>query len=131
MKPELLQEEKLLQQQLEAVEERRVKLLSGEPTSQQKAAIEKDRETLLRQYKQTQAQIRATSPRYAALTQPQPLTLAEIQQQVLDNDTLLLQYSLGEKRSYLWVVNSSEINSYQLPPRAEIEKAALEIRVTM
>ncbi len=131
VEPELLQEEKLLQQQLEAVEERRVKLLSGEPTSEQKAAIEKDRETLLRQYKQTQAQIRATSPRYAALTQPQPLTLTEIQQQVLDNETLLLQYSLGEKRSYLWVVSSGEINSYQLPPRAEIEKAALEIRLTM
>ncbi|NEN87416.1 MAG: tetratricopeptide repeat protein [Okeania sp. SIO3H1] len=129
--PELLRQEKLLLQQLEALEERRVKLLSGETIPEQIKAIEQDRETILRQYQQTQAQIRATSPRYAALTQPQPLTLNEIQKKVLDDETLLLQYSLGEKRSYLWAVSKTEINSYQLPPRTEIEKAALEFRLTI
>ena len=129
--PELLEQEKQLQQQLEAVEARRVKLLSGEATPEQITAIEQDRETLLRQYQQTQAQIRATSPRYAALTQPQPLTLTEIQQQVLDDQTLLLQYSLGKERSYLWAVSKTEIHSYQLPPQAEIETVALNVRAAI
>jgi CHAT domain-containing protein len=43
---------------------------------------------------------------------------------VLDPDTLLLEYSLGEERSYLWAVTSSSITSHQLPKRAEIEAAA-------
>ena len=79
---------------------------------------------LTTEYQEVEAEIRATSPRYAALTQPQPLSLAEIQQQVLDPDTLLLEYALGEERSYLWAVSPTSINSYQLPKRAEIEAAA-------
>jgi hypothetical protein len=47
------------------------------------------------------------------LTQSKPVTLAEIQQQVLD-DTLLLQYSLGEERSYLQAVTKTSITSYEL-----------------
>ena len=43
------------------------------------------------------------SPGYAALAQPQPLSAAEIQA-LLDPDTLLLAYALGEERSYLWAV---------------------------
>jgi CHAT domain-containing protein len=50
--------------------------------------------------------------------------LEEIQQQVLDDDTLLLEYSLGEERSYLWAVSKTGITSYELPKRAEIELAA-------
>jgi hypothetical protein len=38
-----------------------------------------------------QAQIRRTSPRYAAIAQPEPLALREIQRQVLDPETLLLE----------------------------------------
>jgi hypothetical protein len=72
--------------------------------------------------------MRTTSPRYAALTQPQPLTLAQIQQQILDENTILLQYSLGKDRSYLWAVTKTSITSYELPPRADIEKAARNFR---
>ncbi len=35
-----------------------------------------------------------------------------------------LQYSLGSERSYLWAVSKTSINSYELPPAAEIETAA-------
>src|SRR5262249_39808805 len=75
-------------------------------------------------YQEVRAQIRVASPRYAALTQPQPLTLAEIQKQVLDADTLLLAFSLGEERSFLWAVTPDSINSYSLPKRDEIEEVA-------
>ena len=44
-------------------------------------------ERLLEQLRLLQAQIRAASPRYAALTQPQPLNLKQIQGH-LDSDTL-------------------------------------------
>ena len=77
--------------------------------------------------KRSRPQIRARSPRYAALTQPQPLGLTEIQQQALDEDTLLLEYALGEKRSYLWLVSQRSIDSYELPPRAEVEAATRRV----
>jgi hypothetical protein len=79
---------------------------------------------LTAQYDQTEARIRATSPRYAALTQPVPLDLKQIQELVLDSHTLLLEYSLGEDRSYLWAVTDSNLMSVTLPRRAEIEKTS-------
>ena len=121
---QLVEQERTLQQKLDAIEKRRVELFSSNHTPQQATAIEQEREQLLSQYQDIQAKIRATSPRYAALTQPQPLTLTEIQQQVLDEDTLLLQYSLGTERSYLWAVSKTSISSHELPPREEIETAA-------
>ncbi|NEP12623.1 MAG: tetratricopeptide repeat protein [Symploca sp. SIO2C1] len=124
VEPQLVEQERTLQQKLNITEKRRVELLSGNHIPQQATTIEKEREQLLSQYQQIKAQIRATSPRYAALTQPQPLTLTEIQQQVLDEDTLLLQYSLGRERSYLWAVTKTSLHSYQLPPQADIETAA-------
>ncbi|QIR36107.1 CHAT domain-containing protein [Tolypothrix sp. PCC 7910] len=117
----LVAQERKLQQQLSAKEQQRVQILSGEYTQAQKTAIETEITNLLTEYQNIQDQIRATSPRYAALTQPQPLTLSQIQQQVLDDNTLLLQYSLGEERSYLWAVTKKGITSYELPKRADIE----------
>jgi CHAT domain-containing protein len=74
-----------------------------------------------------QAEIRSRSPRYAALSQPQPLSLRAVQQQVLDDDTLLLEYALGDERSYVWVVSNKDYVSYELPARVEIERTARRI----
>ncbi|NEU77767.1 CHAT domain-containing protein [Nostoc sp. UIC 10630] len=128
VEPKLLAQEHNLQQQLDVLEKRRIQVLGGKHTEAQVQALEEDTEVLLEQYKQVQAQIRATSPRYAALTQPQPLSLVQIQQQVLDENTLLLEYSLGEKRSYLWAVTNKSITSYELPKRAEIEATVQKFR---
>ncbi|MEG4230946.1 tetratricopeptide repeat protein [Microcoleus sp. Pol11C3] len=127
--PELLQRERSLQQQLDALEKRRVEVFNRPNyTPTQEAELEQQRQTLIAQYQDIQTQIRATSPRYAALTQPQPLTLAQIQQQILDENTILLQYSIGKDRSYLWAVTKTSITSYELPPSADFEKAARNFR---
>jgi hypothetical protein len=106
--PDLLQQEKSLQQQLDAIEKQRIEALSSpNPNPTKIDEIDSGRLALLEQYQQIQTKIRTASPRYAALTQPQPLTLPEIQKQILDENTILLQYSLGKDRSYLWVVTST------------------------
>ena len=74
------------------------------------------------------AQIKQTSPRYAALVQPQPLNLSELQKEVVnDANTILLEYALGEEKSWLWAVTSTGMQSYELPKRAEIEAAARRV----
>jgi hypothetical protein len=125
--PLLLERERALQQQLNAKEQYRMKVLSDQHTKEQAAMVEKELKGLLAQYQEVQAQIRRNSPRYAALTQPQPLSLKEIQQQVLDEDTLLLEYALGEERSFLWAVAPTSITSFELPKRKEIEDAAKRV----
>jgi CHAT domain-containing protein/predicted negative regulator of RcsB-dependent stress response len=125
--PKLLQRERILQQQLRARSKYQLELLTGPHAPEQADAVARELQGLTAQYEETEAQIRTTSPRYAALTQPVPLDLEQIQQQVLDADTLLLEYSLGEERSYLWCVTASSLASFTLPKRAEIEQAARRV----
>lgn len=120
----LVERERSLQHQLNAKGQAQMKLLGDQHTEEQAASIASDIDALTTEFQQVEAQIRQTSPRYAALTQPQPLSLKDIQTQVLDADTMLLEYSLGAERSYLWAVTLTSINSYELPKREEIEKSA-------
>ncbi len=96
----------------------------GRPGGPGAAALAAEYRDLELRYDQVQAEIRRRSPHYAALVQPRPLRLREIQQQVLDRDTVLLEYALGEERSYLWAVSKTDEAGYELPPRSEIEGAA-------
>jgi CHAT domain-containing protein/Flp pilus assembly protein TadD len=122
--PVLLERERMLQQLLNAKAARQFALLRGVHTAEQESSINQELEALTSEHEQVQAQIRTASPRYATLMQPLPLSLAEIQRQVMDPDTLLLEYSLGDKRSFLWAVTETSITSFDLPPRAEIDRAA-------
>ncbi|MGH9766566.1 MAG: CHAT domain-containing protein, partial [Blastocatellia bacterium] len=125
--PQLLAEERALRQRLNAKEAYRIQLLSGSHTQEQAAAAENELNDISAQYQNVQARIRAASPRYAALTQPAPLSLKEIQRQALDDDTLLLEYALGKERSFLWAVTGNSIASFELPRREAIETAARRV----
>ncbi|MGL5060526.1 MAG: CHAT domain-containing protein [Microcoleus sp.] len=127
--PSLLQQKQQLQQQIDNIERQHIQLISlPEPNQHLIDKIDKQRLQLLEKYQQLQIQIRTASPRYAAIAQPKPLTLSEIQQQILDENTILLQYSLGNDRSYLWVISQDRLTSYELPKREEIETAARKFR---
>ena len=120
--PKLLEQEQNLLQQLNAVEYQRYQLTQGQYTETQIDELKAKSQAFSNQLNQLQTQIRLTSPRYAALKYPQPLNLPEVQQ-LLDEDTLLLQYSLGEERSFLWLVSKNSINTYILPKQSEIKTA--------
>jgi CHAT domain-containing protein/Tfp pilus assembly protein PilF len=122
--PVLLARERTLQQMLNAEAERQMRLFGGQHTEEAASSVRRKIEDLLTQLLAVEAELKARSPRYAALTQPAPLALAEIQSAVADGETLLLEYSLGEERSYLWAVTPTSLSSYELPSRAEIETAA-------
>ena len=119
---QLLERERALQQQINDEELRRVRVQTGDVE-----AVEKHINQLLADYNTVQAEIRVRSPRYAALTRPVPLTVRDIQQRVLDERTMLLEYALGQDKSYLWVVTQSELKSFVLPKRSVIEAAARRV----
>jgi len=124
--PALLERERTLQQRLNARAEEQMKLLGRPHTNEQADAIDKDVDSLTTELRAVEKEIRLKSPNYAALTQPQPLSLKEIQL-LLDRDTLLLEYSLGKGKSYLWAVTPASVTSYELPGRDEIEAAARRV----
>ena len=121
--PALLERERSLEQALNAKAERHMQLTAANNDTEAQT-IAREIDQLTREYDETKTQIKLTSPHYAALAQPQPLRLDQIQEQLLDDDSLLLEYMLGDERSYVWAVTRKEVSSFELPGRVELEQAA-------
>ena len=120
----LLERERSFEQQLDAAAERQARLMSGRHTTEDAAALDKELAGAERlPTKRRAIRSRPEGPRYAALTQVQPLAIADVQK-LLDDRTLLLEYALGDERSYLWAVTRTSLTSHELPKRADLEGAA-------
>src|SRR5215467_1915639 len=119
----LLEREQALKRRVSAKAEQQVRVLSHKHTEAEANTAERELDSLTADLDQVQSKIRATSPQYAALTQPVPLSLQEIQTQVLDEGTLLLEYTLGSEKSFVWAVTPSSLDTFELPARSKIEAA--------
>ena len=126
--PHLIAEEKRLNQELSNIEKQRVNLLqnrSGYSNSDLERITEKS-DRIFKDLQTLEAKIRRENPAYANLKYPQPLTLEKIQQEILDENTLLLEYALGGEQSHLFVVSKTTFTAYTLPSRSEIETATAQ-----
>jgi len=117
--PKLLNRETAIQQELSAQSLRQV---TGEHTTPEQV---KRIERLVAEFYEVDAEIRKKDPHYAALTRPSPPSLEQIQNELLARNQMLLEYSLGDERSYLWAVTPTSMKSYVLAGRAEIEEAVM------
>jgi CHAT domain-containing protein/Tfp pilus assembly protein PilF len=125
--PALRKQEQTLNQTLNVQETQLVQFSSQPSKASQLPALKQEIAALYAQRDDLKNTIRATNPAYANLQYPKPITLKEIQQQ-LDPNTLMLQYSLGDKESYLWVIGNTTLKTYILPKRADIEKTVTTFR---
>jgi CHAT domain-containing protein/tetratricopeptide (TPR) repeat protein len=104
--------------------------LSGDQ-KQKPSDLESELDKLQTEFDKTENQIRTASPKYAALTSNQPLTLPDVQQKVLDDNTVLLEYQLGADNSYLFAATKSGVSLYKLPRRADVDKLATDFRAQL
>ncbi len=116
--PELRDRELSLAYQLGS----KARLLRASTSEEKRAQLQRELTGLLAEADRLEDEIRRSNPRYAVLHQP-PLDAAGIRG-LLDEDTVLLEYTLGEERSYLWLVTPERVESFELPGRAEMEAAA-------
>ena len=124
--PVLIEKERDLTRVLNAKAQYEMRIKARKGSVDELAVLQREISVLEDEYQQVQATIRKSSPSYAALTQPRALDLKDIQQQ-LDPNSVLVEYALGEARSYVWVVTPESLKTYQLPARAEIEKLARQV----
>ena len=113
-------------QQLAAKARRRIEYLAGATPNAHPEELSREIEDLLAEDDRVRAKIRRKSPRAAALALPEPLDAAKARR-LLAPDELLVEYALGEERSFLWAATRDELVSYSLPPRAEIERLARQV----
>ena len=127
--PVLLEEEQRLRAEFEAIERERIRLgLSGGLTNAKRAELGDRLAATLQRQRDLVLEIRSNNPSYADINYPEPLSLEEVRRQVLDEDTVLLQYHLGAERSFLWVVAPDSFAVRELPPRQDIEDAVAAFR---
>ncbi len=116
-----------LQQSLNAKAEYQMRLLNGKHSPEMAAQTDKEIRKLRAEYDQTEAQLSTQSTRFAALSATKALQLEDVQAQIPDGNTLLLEFALGDERSYLWVVSPTSIKAHELPNRKTLEEAATRI----
>jgi CHAT domain-containing protein len=73
-----------------------------------------------------ETELRLSSPDFASLAEPRILTAPEIQA-LLDDDTTLLEYALGDEQSFVWVVSRDRTFGVELAGKDEIETAARKV----
>src|SRR5215213_2749423 len=105
--------------------------ISTEEIKKKPSELDTELEKLQAEFEEIENQIRTASPRYATLTANKPLTLAEVQQSVLDDQTVLVEYALQADDSYLFAASKTAVNLVKLPPRANIEKLAMDLRAQL
>lgn len=121
--PGLRERLRAAEQRAAAKTRRQLEVLGAEPTPEQARAAEQDLLLALGDLDAVNAEIRRRNPRWAALSRPQNLDGAAIRG-LLDPETVLLEFFLGEERSFLWWVTLSTVAVFELPPRAAIEDLA-------
>jgi CHAT domain-containing protein/Flp pilus assembly protein TadD len=76
--------------------------------------------------------MRLENPQFAAMDPGRPATLDEIRAALLPKkDHVLLEYSMGDSATYLWVVTQKDLVSYQLPVFPVIDDAARKLRASL
>lgn len=116
IRPDLLAREEALRQELNAATE-------AVTTKGANSRID----DVLRRFSELDGEIRRSSPRYASLRFPGPMSLEEIRLNLLDADSQLFAYSLGTTRSYLWIVSRGAFEQHVLPSRSEIAKSVQKL----
>lgn len=124
---ELLDREQTVNERMTDALDQMARLLRGKYTDTQRIAAEENLSALQTEQRNVLDELRRRDPRYAALTQPQPLDAIQIQQLLADDDTIILEYSLGLERSYLWLISRGRVQSFPLPAKAAIERVALQV----
>jgi CHAT domain-containing protein len=121
--PDLLARRRDLERRLALKADRRQTLLGSGRQAPELKVLEGDIERAAAELDLLDTEIRKQDPRYAGLVQAEAASAREIQA-LLDPGTLLLEYSLGRERSYVWAVGPESLRAFVLPGRAEIERAA-------
>lgn len=106
--------------------EERVHSLGANHSAEELEASDGEIARLTSAYQWIRSSVNFRTPGGATPIQPEPLSINELQQ-LLDEQTVLLEYALFDDRSYLWLVTPSSVHGVELPNRNEIETKARDL----
>lgn len=120
--PRLVARERELQRRLNALDRR----LDTVDDLERRSELEARLAAAIDELETVRGEVRRRDPRYAALTRPSAVEAETLRRELLDRDTLLLEYRLGEASSHLWAVDAQGVRVFELPARERVESLVRE-----
>jgi CHAT domain-containing protein len=118
--PGILDKERRIVRSLSFKSQQLAQIAAMPATQSKRDSLLRDVDALELDYQRLEGEILQENPRRSQLAAAAPLSAAQIRG-LLDPDTVLLEYVLGE-RSFVWVVTPIDLAVYRLPSRTVIEK---------
>ncbi len=123
--PHLVQKEKTLRQAIRTTVDQTVSLFSTNYKKVDLDRLQSESTSLREQHKRITARLRQLNPDYDKLEEPRSYSLQQIQSLVVEDDqTVLLEYFLGTKASYVWAITRNDVKVFELPNSEVITAAA-------
>lgn len=92
--------------------------------------LDREIQELFNEYGAVQEEIRRANPNFAAFGDLSVASLGDAQK-MLDAETIVLEYALGEKKSYVWVITDKNLKVFELAAREEINRAAIDFQTAL
>jgi len=129
--PEILSREKEIRVLLNARADKLTDLLSQHASGTEIEEVSAEIHTFEKDLEEIKSNLRESSPIYSAINDPPAFDVDAFRRDVMDENSVLLEYSLGREESYLWLVDKGGVTSFVLPAGEEIEQRAENLRVNL
>lgn len=125
--PKVVEKEKQLLRMLSLKKEELTKTLIYRSSSQEVDKLNLEITELDNKLQSTKAILRADSPIYSALKNYNDFDISAFQQDILDDDTLLLEFFFGKEKSFVWLIGKNEFQVFDLPGCRSLESKIEEL----
>ena len=113
IEPKLLQEEQRIYGNLLSISQQ----LKNSPSDKQRSPLLARQSKLELQLASVQRDIKEKNPKYSELKYPDPITLKDVQEQILQEGEVLVEYLQGEEEFYVFVIGKQYFASQVIPSK--------------
>ncbi len=125
--PQLVEKEKQIRDALNEKAEKLTQFLTSGAAKDEIGKIEQEINELKDELEKLKGNLKSKSPVYSSTKNPPDFDLREFQQNVLDDESLFIEFSFGERESYLWLIEKNNFDVVALPKREILENELNEI----
>ena len=129
--PKTVKREKETKQLLNIKSERLTNLLNQNSKDEEIKKLDGEINQLHNTLADIQAELKQKSPIYTAIKNPTTFDKDDFQDKILDKNTVLVEFALGKKNSYLWLLGKDTFDVFTLPNKEIIEKKIDRLRKLM
>lgn len=126
--PRLAEQEKTLRQSIRAKVDQTITLLAKDYRKEDLDRLETSLTSLREQHDKLVEEMRSSSPQSNQSKEPVSYSVQQIQDLILEDDqTMLLEYFLGQNASYVWAITHNSVRVFPLPKAAVITDAVRRV----